>query len=245
MKKTLKFMLITLSLLQLAPAARATEPMALPIFLKYGLMQQVMLQAMFKGPGHSAVYRIDGSGCNTATFTHPQLSGINQLMQVQAQVLVKLSMPTGGKHCTGLKQWSGRAVVQGKPLIIGESAQAIQFKVEHTEIYDDHGKQLNSGLIAAALEGQLHPLLDQFKVDLKPQLQQLKSVLPFMLPGYSNEPDRPVDCQCADSKNSRTQRRLKHRGADGGGQAIFAEVFACFALMGCVFVVTAHLYDKG
>ncbi|NOT83750.1 MAG: hypothetical protein HOP02_02995 [Methylococcaceae bacterium] len=159
--------------------------MTVPIFVKYGLMQQVMLQQMFKGPGHTAIYRIDRSGCNTVTFASPQLSGIEGLMQVRANVLVKLGVSTGEKKCSALKHWSGRARVKGKPIIIGADSQAVQFKVMDAEVFDVNGKQLNNALIQAALEGQLHPLLDQFKMDLKPNLQQLKSVLPFMLPSYS------------------------------------------------------------
>ncbi|MEQ1635964.1 MAG: hypothetical protein ABL903_04680 [Methylococcales bacterium] len=181
----LRFALIGFGNLLLPTLCHATEPMTVPVFVKYGLMQQVMLREMFKGPGHTAIYRIDGSGCNTVNFANPQLSGIDGLMQVRANVLVKLGISAGEKKCTNLKHWSGRTVVQGKPLISGADALAVHFKVSNAEVFDANGKQLNNRLVKAALEGQLHPLLDRFKMDLKPNLQQLKSVLPFMLPGYS------------------------------------------------------------
>lgn len=182
-----KMILLSLSLMTIATPIWANEPMTIPVFLKYGLMQQVMLQAMFKGPGHTAVYRMDKNNCNTVTFVNPHLSGINSLLQVRANLTVKFGTPPDERKCSSTQRWSGRAVVRGKPIVIGPNAQTIQFKVEEAEVFDANGKQLSSGLISIALEGQLHPLLDQFKVDLKPQLQQLKSVLPFMLPGYSNE----------------------------------------------------------
>lgn len=164
------------------------DPMTVPIFLKYGMMQKIMQQQMFKEPGHTAIYRMDRSSCNTVNFSSPHLSGVGGLLQVRANVLVKMGSPSADdRGCTSSKNWSGRAVVKGKPIIIGDMAQAVQFKVEEAEVFDVNGKPFNSGLIAIALEGQLHPLLDQFKVDLKPHLKQLKSVLPFMLPSYSSE----------------------------------------------------------
>lgn len=183
----LKMLLIGGLLLSFSSVGRATEPMTVPIFLKYGMMQQIMMQQMFKAPGRTAVYRLDHSNCNTVNFSSPHLSGVEGLLQVRANVLVKMGTAADDRKCTGSKNWSGRAVVKGKPIIIGTTGQAVQFKVEQAEVFDINGKPLNRGLMAAALEGQLHPLLDQFKVDLKPHLKQLKSVLPFMLPSYSNE----------------------------------------------------------
>lgn len=184
----LKMLLVGGLTLSFSPLGWASDPMTVPIFLKYGMMQQIMMQQMFKAPGHTAVYRLDRSNCNTVNFSSPHLSGVQGLLQVRANVLVKMGTAAADdSKCTGAKNWSGRAVVKGKPVIIGSTGQAVQFKVEKAEVFDVNGKPLNSGLIAAALEGQLHPLLDQFKVDLKPHLKQLKSVLPFMLPSYSNE----------------------------------------------------------
>ncbi len=184
---TLRYALLGLVALVLTIPVQAAEPLSIPVFIKYTLMQQVMLREVFKGPKQTALYRVNGSDCTTVRFANPQLSGSDGLMHVRANVLVKMAMPTEGTTCSSTKEWSGSAVVQGKPLIIGADSLAVQFKVVNAEVFDDQGKPLNNGLISAALEGQLHPLLDRFKMDLRPNLKHLTSAIPFALLGYSTQ----------------------------------------------------------
>lgn len=182
-------LLIGLALLSfIRPVRAATEPLTIPVFVKYALMQQIMLQQMFKGPGQTAVYPLDKTGCATVNFAKPHLSSVDNLLQVRANVLVKMGvpLPNNPKKCIGAKKWSGRTVVQGKPVITGQDSLTVHFQVVNAEVFNANGTQFNNALVSAALEGQLHPLLDQFKINLKPQLRQLESVLPFMLPGYSD-----------------------------------------------------------
>ena len=179
-------LLILLNMLW-STAAPAAQHFSLPIFIRYDFMQQMMLREMFKAPGHAATYPLDDFGCGTVSFTQPHLSGNTGLMQVRANVLLKFGMRDDAKKCSALKQWSGSTAIQGKPLITGADGLTVHFKVMNAEVFDANGKQLNNGLIKMALEGQLHPLLDQFKVDLKPRLKQLTSALPFRLLGYSTQ----------------------------------------------------------
>lgn len=183
----LKILSLGLAWLLLLPITAAAETVSIPIFASYALMQQLMQRELFKTPDHTAVFAADKSGCTTVSFAKPELSGVEALLQVRADVDVKLGLPSGGKKCTVLSQWSGSTALKGSPIVAGAESLAVQFKVVDAQVYDAGGMQMKGGFIKQALQSRLHPLLDQFKLDLEPALGRAKTLLPSVLKGYSAE----------------------------------------------------------
>lgn len=175
---------LSLSLMQFPVIA--ADSVAVPIFASYALMQQLMQRELFKSPDRTAVYPVDKSGCTKVTFANPQLSGTEGLLDLRANLDVKLGLPSS-KKCTVLNQWVGSAALKGAPIVVGPEALAVQFKVVDAQVFDAGGMQLKGGLVQQVLQSRLHPLLDQYKLDLQPLLARAKAMLPSVLQGYSKD----------------------------------------------------------
>ncbi len=156
------------------------EIVSVPIFASYDLLRELMLRELFKNPDHSATVNADKLGCTTVNFAKPQVNGIEGLLQLRANVEVKLGLPNSAKKCTVLSEWSGSTALKGTPVVVGKDALAVQFKVVDAQVFDTAGMPMKSGLIKQALQTRLRPFLEQYQLDLQPSLARAKTVLPLL-----------------------------------------------------------------
>ena len=173
-----------LTILILQPVTVSAETVAIPLFLNYPQLQLLMKRAMFTGPDESALYLLDNEGCNTVSFSEPHLSAAGEGLRLKAKILAIIGVnATGG--CMTITRWAGRTVVKGKPILVNRQPLSVQFQVQAVELYDQQGRVLSDSLLPQTYKAQLRQVLSRFRMDLKPATDQLKALLPYVVPRYS------------------------------------------------------------
>jgi len=164
--------------------AASAETVEIPVFLNYPQLQLLMKRAMFSGPDDSARYLLDNEGCNTVSFLGLHLSAEGEGLRLNAKTLAIIGVnATDG--CMAISQWTGQTVVRGKPLLVNRQPLSVQFQVQAVELYDQQGRLLSDSLLPQAFNAQLRQVLSRFHMDLKPATDQLKALLPYVVPHYS------------------------------------------------------------
>ncbi len=180
---TITLYAVTIMALIVKPISVRAETIAIPVFLDYQQLQVLMMQDEFKGPNDTARYLLDEDGCTSITFSEPHLSAEGELLRVDAKILAIIGIPTTGA-CKAITRWTGRTVVTGKSSLISGQPLSAEFKVQSARIYDQEGRPLTDSLVLQAVKEQLHLLLSRYRLDLKPETDSLKNLLPYFLPHY-------------------------------------------------------------
>ena len=165
------------------PIAVKAETVTIPIFLDYQQIQLLMIRDNFEGPNNTAQYLLDENGCTSIIFSEPRMSTEGGLLRVDAKILATIGVPAIGS-CKVITRWTGRTAVTGKPALVKDQPLSVEFKVQETQLYDQTGKLLKDGLVLKAVREQLHLLLSRFKLDLKPETDPFKVLLPYFLRHY-------------------------------------------------------------
>ena len=166
------------------PVLAGAETITIPVFLDYRQLQLFMMRDEFKGPNSTARYQLDDEGCTSITFSEPHLSADGQLLRAEAKILSTIGI-SATETCTVISRWAGRTTVSGKPVLVNGQPLSVVFEVQDARLYDQQGKLLSDSLALEAVKEQLHLLLSSYKLDLKPETEQLKTLLPYFLPRYS------------------------------------------------------------
>jgi septal ring-binding cell division protein DamX len=165
------------------PIAVQAETITIPVFLDYQQLQLLMMWDKFKGPNNTAQYLLDDDGCTSITFSKPHLSAEGELLRVDAKILATIGDPTTGA-CKVITRWTGRTAVTGKPALLSSQPLSVEFKVQDARLYDQQGRMLTDSLALQMVKEQLHLLLSRYRLDLKPETDRLKALLPYFLPHY-------------------------------------------------------------
>jgi cell division septation protein DedD len=165
------------------PITVRAETIAIPVFLDYQQLQLLMMRDEFKGPNDTAQYLLDEAGCTSITFSEPHLSAVGELLRVDAKILSIIGVPTSGT-CKAITRWSGRTVVTGKFSLVSGQPLSAEFKVQSARIYDQEDRPLTNSPVLQAVKEQLHLLLSRYRLDLKPETDSLKDLLPYFIPHY-------------------------------------------------------------
>jgi hypothetical protein len=174
---------ILLTVLILKPVTVTAEKVTIPVFLNYPQLQLLMKRAMFTGPDNSARYLLDNDGCGTVSFSEPHLSAEDEGLRLNAKTLAVIGANTTD-GCMTITRWTGRTVVKSKPLLVNGQPLSVQFQVQAVELYEQGGL-LSDSLLPQIFNTQLHQILSRFHMDLKPATDQLKALLPYVVPRYS------------------------------------------------------------
>ncbi len=174
---------IILMALIVKPVSVQAETITIPVFLDFRQLQLLMMRDQFRGPNDTAQYLLDDDGCASITFSQPHLSAEGEMLRVDAKILATVGVPSTGA-CTVINRWTGRTAVSGKPVLVSGQPLSAEFKVQAARLYDQQGKLLTDSLAIQAVKEQLHLLLGGYKLDLKPETDQLKALLPYFLPLY-------------------------------------------------------------
>ncbi len=165
------------------PIAVRAETITIPVFLDYQQLQLLIIRDEFKGPKNTAQYLLDDDGCTSITFSEPHLSAEGELLRVDAKTLATIGVPTSGA-CKVITRWTGRTAVTGKPALISDQPLSAEFRVQAARLYDQEGRLLTDNVVLQAVKEKLHLLLSRYRLDLKPETDQLKTLLPYFLPHY-------------------------------------------------------------
>ena len=167
----------------LKPIAVWAETITIPVFLDHQQLQLLMIRDEFKGPNNTAQYLLDDDGCTSITFSEPHLSAEGELLRVDAKTFATIGVPTSGA-CKVITRWTGRTTVIGKPALVSDQPFSVEFRVKTARLYDQQNRLLTDNVVLQAMKEKLHLLLSRYRLDLKPETDQLKALLPYFLPNY-------------------------------------------------------------
>ncbi len=180
--RILRTALLATILLQTVTAG--AEKVVIPVFVNYPQLQFLMKQAMFTGPGNSAVFLLDSEGCNRVSFVKPRFSAAGGALQLTADTDAVIGAPTTG-GCLDLTRWNGRTEARGKPLLAASRPLSVLFEVQAFELYDSQGRKLSDSLLPPAYKTEFQRVIGRFTIDLKPATDRLKALLPYVVPHQS------------------------------------------------------------
>ena len=180
---TIALFVVIIIALFVKPFTVRAETINIPVFIDYQQLQLLMIQDEFKGPNNTERYLLDDNGCTSITFSEPRLSAEGELLRVDANTLITIGIPTIGT-CKAITKWIGNTAVTGKPSLVRDQPLSVRFQVQEARLYDQTGKLLKGGLVLQAVKEQLHLLLSSYKLDLKPETDPFKALLPYCLPHY-------------------------------------------------------------
>jgi len=186
---TIALFVVIIIALFVKPFTVRAETINIPVFIDYQQLQLLMIQDEFKGSNNTARYLLDDNGCTSITFSEPHLSAEGELLRVDAKTLITIGIPTIGT-CKAITKWIGNTAVTGKPSLVRDQPLSVRFQVQEARLYDQTGKLLKGGLVLQAVKEQLHLLLSSYKLDLKPETDPFKGLLPYFLPHYQAGPLR-------------------------------------------------------
>ena len=172
--------------LMVKPIAVRAETITIPVFLDYQQLQLLMMRDKFIGQNNTAQYLLDDDGCTSITFSEPHLSAEGELLRVDAKILATIGDPTTGS-CKVITRWTGRTAVSGKPALISGQPLSVEFRVQDARLYDQQGRLLSNSLVLQAVKEQLHLLLSRYRLELKPETDSIKDLLPYFLPHYPTD----------------------------------------------------------
>jgi septal ring-binding cell division protein DamX len=180
---TITLFAIIIMALIVNPFTVRAETINIPVFIDYQQLQLLMIKDEFKGPNNTSQHILDDDGCTSITFSEPSLSAEDESLRVDAKTLATIGIPTIGA-CKAITNWIGRTVITGKPSLVKDQPLSVKFKVQEARLYDQTGKLLKDGLVLQTVKEQLHFLLNRYTLDLKPETDPLKALLPYFLPHY-------------------------------------------------------------
>ena len=155
-----------------------------PVHLSYPFLHQLVILTAFNRHGNTAEILIDSAGCSKVILSEPKLTGDGNALRVVAKARVTLgAMSENG--CISSIGWLGQAEVVVRPVILPEPSQAVRFQVEDSNLYNQQGERLTSGIVWGNFKEYIDSILGRFQIDFGPSLDELKALLPIILPRHS------------------------------------------------------------
>jgi len=177
------FYAIMIMALIVKPIAVRAETITIPVFLDYRQLQILMIQDKIKGPNNTLQYLLYDDGCTRMTFSEPRLSAEGELLRADTNIFAAIGVPTTAP-CNVIARWTGRTAVTGSPALVSGQPLSAEFRVQTVRLYDPEGRPLTDSFVLQPVKEQLHLLLSRYRLDLKPETDSLKALLPFFLPRY-------------------------------------------------------------
>lgn len=155
------------------------ETVTLQIKLDYPLLQQLMVNQLFKTTDNSAEVLHDSTGCNKILISDPRLGEQQQKLEITTHLKANIGTALLGT-CTKLYNWQGVAEFLTEPVILPDS-KSVRLNILKTRLYNQQGQLLSSGPLWDLADGHLQQLMSRYEVDLAPTIKQLNQLIPALL----------------------------------------------------------------
>lgn len=172
--------LLPVSLLLLASVAAARE-VRVPITLDVAYLRQGIVAQMYTGPGNTARVWDDGSGCNYLTLSDPQLDMRSAKFRLLSRGEGRVGTPIG-EQCIVAVDWRGQLEIF-EEAALAPASSVVRFRVTDSNLYGPDGKKpLAAGVLWDWVKAYVHPRLEAVTVDLHSPVDELRALLPLLLP---------------------------------------------------------------
>lgn len=167
-----------------APPAQTVE-VAVPLRFDYPLLQQLLVAELFTGPGMSKELLNDPTRCSEVVLTDPVLSPRDGQLEVIADLSARVGVGAPGA-CATLFSWEGGVGVAGMPET-QSTGNVLGFVPEQVWLMNQAGVRISNDRMQQMADSSVRTLFSRFTVDLTPQLQSVKDLLPEALPRHSRQ----------------------------------------------------------
>ncbi len=183
--------LLALTVFFITGELAAAREVALPLRFDNALVEKILVDQLFTGPGQSLVAMKDGSGCNYLLLSDPQLSGADGLLRIRSAARGRVATAIG-TQCLVFLDWTGFVETDQRAELDGRSPR-VRFRTVDSRLLDDDGQPSTmAGAIWGWVSDHVHPRLDTLTVDLQAPLAEIRSLLPLMLTSGDAERTRHI-----------------------------------------------------
>ncbi len=169
----------------LLPRPVAAALVEIPVSLDYPLLQRLLVNQLFTGPGGRADLLDDGVGCNVIRLEEPHLQAQEGEVAVEARLDAKLGLAVMGT-CSDILGWQGRIGVVGRP-VVQPGGRSIRFEPSRSWLVDASGSRISSGRVWEVVDASVRAFFRGFTLDFAQPLGALETSLPAFLPGRTRE----------------------------------------------------------
>jgi len=160
------------------------ETINVPLKIHFPLLNKLIVNQLFNNESASAELLNDPNGCSEINLSDPKLSEHDRHLQINARLRAKLAAKVMGQ-CQPLLAWNGYIRIISDPIIKTDNPHLIHLQVIDSELTSLDNQRLTSGPLWDQAKKLVHPLFDQFRLDLAPSINELKKFLPLFLPKHS------------------------------------------------------------
>ena len=158
---------------------------AIPVYLDYPLLRQILVKQLFATPDQSREILADPAGCSRILLAKPWIEGHQHELEFRADVQAKVGLTAIG-GCQQLSSWQGRIGFLGRP-VIQSGGRKVKLEPQSVWLIDDSGQKITSGPLWTAGNAGLRALLASFVIDFTPYFDSLDDFIPAVLPDRSTE----------------------------------------------------------
>ena len=172
------------------PAEAATRSVDVPLQVEHAFLRQLLIAQVYTGADQTARVWDDGSGCNAMTLSNPRIDAAAARVRVVSDGAARVGTAVGSR-CLNVIDWRGTVEVLEEPAL-DTSAPVVRFRVVDSHLYGADGRKRVTGTLWDWVKAYVHPRFEAVTINLRQPLDELRALLPDVLPGDGGARARTV-----------------------------------------------------
>jgi hypothetical protein len=169
--------------------AAAAIQISVPLRFEVSLLREAIIKQIYNEPGETATILNDGTGCRFLVIRQPQISVSEGRLKITSAGTARIGQVVKNK-CVFPLDWKGFLEIFEQPQF-DPNTNKLSFRVVDSNIYDEqHKKKFLSGKLWDLVKAHVHPRLAVFSIDFSQPVNELRALLPLLLPGSREEIQR-------------------------------------------------------
>lgn len=166
--------MLVVALLPVMPLA--AETVSLPLSLPYSILESLVGETVFNGPGHTLELRDVTDACRHVTLSRPAFSQDGQGLHLEARAAVVLGASLAG-NCVTPFAWHGYVAFTQHPVLLQN--WGLVFETRDVVLYD-HDHHVVTGTAWNLVKSLVAAAMHRIELQLAPPVSEFKSfILPF------------------------------------------------------------------
>ena len=162
------------------PEQAAAKTRSIPLTLDPPLLRAFLIQQVYIDPGARAVIRESRDPCSRIELWDPAVSIREKRIHILSRIQVRAGLAVGS-GCLQPVDWKGRLEVQATPSLDMERWQ-LKFQVVDFRLHRETPGEVSLARITwDAVKRHVHPLLEQWSINLAPPLEQVRTLIPVLV----------------------------------------------------------------
>ncbi len=170
----------------------AAKTVQVPLQFDLAFLETLTVETVFTDPDQTFRVWGDDSGCNELTLSSPSVTADERGIHILSRGTGRAGTPVG-TNCLLPINWDGLVGIVEQPSLSSD-ASAIEFQVIDSSLYKEDRRPALQNTIWNWVKKHAHSRMNRVRIDLKPALDELRSLIPGFLPAYAGEDlNRVVD----------------------------------------------------